>query len=95
MDRSRVLTFDKLKAEFFYPESTENIATNSLDTKIDVEMASCLLTELWDPKKAKSDYIYSGEGKLSWGYTTQEEHQSCIGMMASNDPYESPFALDR
>ena len=57
-----------------------------------VEIASCLLTELQNPKKATSDYLSSGEGKFSWGYTTQEEHQACIGMMASNDPCESPFA---
>ena len=55
-------------------------------------MDSCLLTELWDPKKETYDYLSSGKGKFSWRYTTQEEHQACIGMMASNDPYESPFA---
>ena len=59
---------------------------------MDVEIASCLLTELQDPKKATSDYLSSGEGKFSWGYTTQEEHQACIGMMASNDPSDIPFA---
>ena len=52
MDISRVLPFNKLKAELFYPERTDNIATDDLDTKMDVEMASCLLTELRDPKKA-------------------------------------------
>ena len=57
-----------------------------------VDMDSCLLTELWDPKKETYDYLSSGKGKFSWRYTTQEEHQACIGMMASNDPYESPFA---
>ena len=72
MDISRVLPFDKLKAELFYPERTENIATKALATNMDVDMASFLLTELRDPKKATSDYISSGEVKLSWGYTTQE-----------------------
>ena len=91
MDLSRVLPFSKLKAELFYPERTENISTKALATKMDVDMASCILTELRDPKKATSDYLSSGERKFSWGYTTQEEHQSCIGMMASNDPSESPF----
>ena len=57
-----------------------------------IGMASCILNELWYPKKATSDYLYSGEGKFSWGCTTQEEHQYFIGMMASNDPSESPFA---
>ena len=92
MDGSRVLPFDKLKAELFYPEMTENIATKALATNMAVYMDSCLLTELMYPKKATSDYLSSGEGKLSWGYTTEEEHQACICMMASNDPSESPFA---
>ena len=91
MDLYRVLPFDKLKAELFYPERTENIATNALANKMDVEMASCLLTELWYPKKALSDYLSSCKDKFSWVYTTQEEHQACIGMMASNGPSESPF----
>ena len=56
-------------------------------------MASCLLTELQYPKKATYDYLYRGEGKFSWVYITQEEHQDFIVMMASNDPSESPFAL--
>ena len=72
MDGSRVLPLDKLKAEFFYTERTENIATKALDTNMDLEMASCLLTELRDKNKASSDYLSSGEGKFSWGYTTQK-----------------------
>ena len=89
---SRVLPFDKLKVEIFYPERTENIATKDLANNMAVEMASCLLIELRDEKKATSDYLSSGEGKFSWVYTTQEEHQAFIGMMESKDPYESPFA---
>ena len=50
MDGSRVLPFDKLKAELLYPERTENIATKALATKMAVEMDSCILNELWDPK---------------------------------------------
>ena len=81
-----------LKVELFYLERTENIDTKALATKMAVDMASCLLIELLDRKKATSDYLSSGEGKFSWGYTTQEEYQACIGMMAYKDPSESPFA---
>ena len=72
MEGSRLLPFDKLKTELFYPERTDNITNTALATNMAVEMASCLMTELRDPKKEKSDYLSSGEGKLSWGYTTQE-----------------------
>ena len=76
----------------FYPERKENKATTELVHKMAVEVASCLLTELRDPKKATSDYLSSAEGKFSWGETTDEEHLMCIGKMATNDPAESPFA---
>ena len=72
MGGSRVLPFGKLNAELFYPERTENIATKASATNIGVDMASCLLTELQDPNKAKSDCLSSGEVKFSLGYTTQE-----------------------
>ena len=67
MDGYRVFPLDKLKAELFYPERTDNIATKVLATKIVVDMDSCLLTELWDSKKATFDYLSSGEDKSSWG----------------------------
>ena len=51
MDGSRVLPFDKFKAELLYPERTENISTKDLATKMDVETAGCLLTELRDPRR--------------------------------------------
>ena len=72
MDGSILLPFDKLKAELFYPERTENIDTKDLSTKMVLDMASFLLTELRYPKKEKYNYLSSGEGKFSWGYTTQE-----------------------
>ena len=57
-----------------------------------VEVAKCLLKELRDPNKATSDYLTSEEGVFSWGHTSDEEHQACIGKMATNDPAEGPFA---
>ena len=57
-----------------------------------VESSQCLLQELRDPKKAMSDHLSSTDGKFSWGQTTEEEHQACVGKMATNDAAESPFA---
>ena len=58
-----------------------------------VEVASCILKELRDPKKATADYLSSEDGKFSWGRTTDEEHEASLGRYATNDPAESPFAL--
>jgi len=92
VDGSKVLPYDQLNAELFYPDREENKATTTLVEKMAVELAVCMLQELRDPKKATSDYLSSEEGKFSWGETTEDEHQACMGKMATNDPAESPFA---
>ena len=46
-----------------------------------------------DPTKATSDYLTCVDGKFSWGNTSDEEHEACIGRMATHDPAESPFAV--
>ena len=82
-----------LKAELFYPTRKENVATTSTVQKMAVEMAECFLKELRDPKKATSDYLTSAEGKFSWGYTTEDDHNVLIGKSATNDSAERPFAM--
>ena len=90
--KSRVLPFDKLNCELFYPTRKENKQTKSLVQKMAKEVGECLLKELRDPKKATSDYLTSKGGVFSWGETSEDEHIMCLGKMATNDPAESPFA---
>jgi hypothetical protein len=92
VDGSKVLPFDRLNAELFYPTREENIATNEMVKVMACEVAECMLDELRDPKKATSDYLSSAGGKFSWGKTTEDEHYACLGKMATNDPAESTFA---
>ena len=89
---SKVLQFDMINCELFYPDREENKETTDLVIKMAVETAIFLLKELRDPKKATSDYLSSEDGEFSWGQTTDEEHQNCLGKMATNDPAEAPFA---
>ena len=60
--------------------------------KMAVEVASCLLSELRDPKKVTLSYLSSSDGEFSWGRTSDEDHVAGLGMMATNDPAKSPFA---
>ena len=92
IDGYKVLPYDKLNAEMFYPSRPENIQTTELVKEMACEVAECILKELCDPKKALSDYLSCKEGKFSWGETTEEEHEACLGRMATNDSAESPFA---
>ena len=92
MDGSKVLPYDNLKAELFYPKRDENIATTETVHKLAVEVALCLVEELRDPTKATHDFLTAAKGKFSWGYTSESAHKSYIGKMATNDVCESPFA---
>ena len=91
-NNSKVLPYDLLRAELFFPAREENQATDTVCTNMAVELAQTMLVELRDPKKATSDYLSSEEGQFSWGQTTQSEHEACIGLMATNNMAESPFA---
>ena len=51
MDGSKVLPFDKLKAEFFYLSRVENQDTYPHVIKVVVELANCLLAKLLIPRR--------------------------------------------
>ena len=57
-----------------------------------VELANCLVQELYNRKEATADYLSCIDGKFSGSQTTDKEHHVYIGEMATNDPAESPFA---
>jgi hypothetical protein len=62
----RVLAIYFAKFELFYPTRIENQQTNDLCVNLAREVATCLLLEVADQKKATSDYLSKGNGKFSW-----------------------------
>ena len=92
LDDSKVLPFNKLHTELFYPDINENTQTTELVNEIAVKVALTLLNALCDPKKATSDYLSRKNGRFSWGKTSEEEHAACISKMTTNNPAKSPFA---
>ena len=85
----RVLAVDLAKCEVFYPTRHENQQTNDLCVDLAREVATCLMLEVADPKKATSDYLSECDGMFSWSKLTTEEKNATIGMRATNDPSES------
>ena len=91
IDGSKVLPYDQINAEMFYPTRQENKDTAAMVEDMAMNaLAPAIIKECRDPKKALSDYVTSIDGKFSWGQTTDEEHLACIGKNATNDPAESP-----
>jgi hypothetical protein len=88
----RVLAIDLAKCEVFYPTRIENQQTHDLCVTLAREVATCLLLEVADPKKATSDYLSKCNGRFSWAMSSTEEKNASIGMRATNDPSESEFA---
>jgi len=51
VDGSKVLPFDTLSAELFYPDRKENKATTKIAKKMIAELPNCLLEEFRDTSK--------------------------------------------
>ena len=64
---------------------------SSLMVKLGAESSACLIKEMMDPTKLKSQHLPSEGGRLIWANTTQQEHEAIMGKEATNDNAEIPF----
>ena len=87
-----VLSVDKGTEMLFYPTERQNMQTNELCSILAAGLASCLILELEDLRKANSDYLSVKGGKYSWAQVSDAEKNACMGMKAVNDPSEAVFA---
>jgi len=88
----RVLSVDKGAEMLFYPTEMQNMQTNELCLMLAAGLATCLILELEDSRKANSDYLSTKGGKYSWAQVSDAEKKACMGMNAVNDPSEAVFA---
>ncbi len=90
-DDLKVVGFDLLIQELFYPERKENKDTKDLVIEMAVVAADSWMTEFTDPLKATSDYLTKAEGKYSKANFSEEEQTELLGTFATNDIAEQPF----
>ena len=76
----RVLAINLAKCKVFYPTRTENQQMHALCVNLAREVATCLLLEVADPKKATLDYLLKCNGRFSWDKSSTEEKNATIGM---------------
>ena len=88
----KVLPFDLLRAELFYPTRAENRQTHDMCCRLAVEIATTILMELRDLEKATHKYLTSAEGMYSSGKITETDRRACMNMMAHNSISESNHA---
>ena len=91
-NNSKVLPYDLLRAELFFPAREENQATNIVCSSMAVELAQTILVEVRDSKKTTSDYLSSEQEKFSCWETNHEIHEVYVGLITINDMAESPFS---
>jgi hypothetical protein len=82
----RVLSVDKGTEMLFYPTDKQNMQTSELCSTLASGLASCLILELEDPRRANSDYLSVKGGKYSWAKVSDADKDACMGMKAVNDP---------
>jgi hypothetical protein len=84
-----VLAIDKATAELSWPQIMENCQTTEFCWELSVGVATTLLTELNNPKKATHNYIH--EGLLAFSNLSQTEKDASMGNRENNDPSEGNF----
>jgi hypothetical protein len=87
-----VLSVDKGAEMLFYPTEKQNMQTNELCAMLAARLATCLILELENPRKANSNYLSAKGVKYSWAQESDEEKKACMGMKAVNDLSEAVFA---
>jgi hypothetical protein len=90
--KDRVLSIDEAMAELFWPSKIRNRETSVFCKELAVGVATTLLTELEDTKKATHQYLSAVLGKHSQAVITEEEKLATVGVRANNDPSEGGFA---
>ena len=90
---NKVIPFDLLRAELFYPTRMENRQTHQFCCRLAEEIASTILAELRDPRKATSQYLSSCMGKYSKAVIAEDDRQACMGKLAHNSMSESGHAM--
>ena len=90
--KEQVLPVDQGIATLFYPQEVQNRQTNSLCAHLGSELATCLILEIEDPRKANRDYLSIMDGKHSYAQVSDAEKDACMGLKAVNDPAKSVFA---
>ncbi len=87
-----VLSVDKGTEMLFYLTEKQNMQTDELCTTLASRLATCLLLELEDPRKANSNYLLAKGGKYSWAQVSDAEKIACMGLKGVNAPSEAVFA---
>ena len=73
----KILPFDLLLSELFYPSRQENIQSTDMTQEIGAEMAGVMALDMEDELKATKDYIFYGVNSMK--NTTQEDRQANMG----------------
>ena len=90
-DSAKVHPFQMLKEELFNPQDSSNIETDFLPEELGSIVATTLLKEFTDTRKATHNHLSASDGRLSWGKATDEEKSAGLGIFTSNNASESAF----
>ena len=78
--------------EVFWPTNMRNKETNQFCAELAVGVATMLLAELENTKKATHQYLSATMGSCSLAVILKEEEMETLGLRANNDPSEGSFA---
>ena len=86
---AKILQFNKLRRELFYPQDATNKRTDDRLVKLAQFAAQGIFKELHDEKKATLKYLSITKSPNSWAGCSEEAKTKMLGREATNDRAES------
>ena len=75
--KSKTLPYDELRAELFYPADETNQRTTQVVHDLAFEVATSMLAELRDERKATHNYLSISDGRFSAENASAADHNAC------------------
>ena len=88
-EEDRVVPYDLIRCECFYPERIEIVQTGKICETLAVEAAATFLAEFCNKSKATSTYLSEVAGVRSQAKLSKEELEGSLGLHATNNVSES------
>ena len=85
-NKEQVLLVDQGIAMLLFPQEVQKRQTSTLCAQLGAELATFLILEIEDPRKANCDYLSAKNEKHSYAQTSDTEKAGCMGLKAVNDP---------
>eukprot|EP00957_Ditylum_brightwellii_P131283 10012906-Ditylum_brightwellii.AAC.1 len=90
----KAIFFAVIRNELFCPTNIDNRKSTSTLDHLAPTVATVIINDMMDQKKATYKYLSYSGSKYSWDHGPPQHHKTCLGKIATKDVSERPMKID-